>query len=99
MSFEVDKIIDFFLGPNGGLIALGVLIGVKGTWKFFDLRSDKRYQENIEIIEKSAEEMKGYLVLEVKKLRQEMKEQDEACKRDSKELHSKIYELMERFNK
>lgn len=94
MDYELSKIFDLIFGPSGGLFALGVMIGVKISWKFFDSRTTQSYQDNIKTIKTSAAEVKEYLTTELHKVRDEMRAQDETCKRDLRELQEKIYTLM-----
>lgn len=94
MELGVEQILDLLSGPTGGMIALSFGVGVKVTWKWFDVRSSERYKENVSIIKKSAEEIKSYLIHELESLRAEMKSQDETCKKDLKELSDKLYDIM-----
>ena len=94
MDFGIKEIFDLLIGPTGGMIAIGFGVGVKVTWKWFDTRSSERYEENIRVIKKSAEEIRSFLMSELREMRIEMKSQDDTCKQQLKELNDKIYELM-----
>ena len=96
MELEIGKVLGLLFGPTGGLFALGVALGVKISWKIFDSRSEKRYQENLKVLKQSSEEVKKYLTLEVNQLREELKEQESICKRDLQALQDRIYKLIDK---
>jgi esterase/lipase len=96
MELEIGKVLGLLFGPMGGLFALGVAFGVKISWKIFDSRSDKRYQDNLKVLRQSSEEVKKYLSLEVEQLRGELKAQEAICKKDLQALQDRIYKLIDK---
>lgn len=98
MDVSFKELLDMLVGPLGGAIAMGGLLGGRLGWMLSERNVTKIYKENVQALKKDGKEMKAYFIKELLELRQEMKLQNAACKKEVDQLHSKIYSLMKSEN-